>query len=302
MSVPATKPITVRAKLARVVTPWVRLATLHIPSLRRLLWDKVITGRLDWRSYRLLATTHFGAVFNVNTSDVIQRYIYFFGCWEPPVEAIIAERLRPGDTFVDIGANIGYFTLFAASRVGKTGRVVSIEASPGTYELLLENLRRNSAIGLVRPIQAAVTDKSSEVKLHLPDEGNLGSASMLREGTSAGFQMVRGEPLGNLLTGEEMSSARMIKIDVEGAEGLVIEGMRPILPRLRSAEILMEITPALESCRAAMSILTSDGWEAYEVVSASGLEPYFERARKPVLSRISDIPSSRTEVLFRYKA
>src|SRR5262249_59237800 len=78
-----------------------------------------------------------------NTRDFLQQYLYYFGVWEPDITALIKRRLRLGNCFVDIGANIGYFTLLAARQVGTTGRVVSIEASPAVYSPLTANVRRN---------------------------------------------------------------------------------------------------------------------------------------------------------------
>src|SRR6476619_7171728 len=70
-----------------------------------------------------------GRIF-VSGQDVIQRYIYSFGVWEPALTNFVKTRLRAGDTFIDVGANIGYYALLASGLVGASGTVVSIEASP----------------------------------------------------------------------------------------------------------------------------------------------------------------------------
>jgi hypothetical protein len=62
--------------------------------------------------------------------DVIQRYIFYFGVWEPMISHVTEQMLHKGDVYVDVGANIGYCSLLASNCVGGSGRVVSIEASP----------------------------------------------------------------------------------------------------------------------------------------------------------------------------
>lgn len=71
-----------------------------------------------------------GVRMSVDTKDIVQRYLYQFGIWEPSLSGWLARTLRPGDVFVDVGANIGYYSLLAARLVGHLGSVVAIEASP----------------------------------------------------------------------------------------------------------------------------------------------------------------------------
>lgn len=72
---------------------------------------------------------------------------------------VIEQNLAPGDVFVDIGANIGYDTLLAASRVGAQGTVISIEASPRTFALLQRDIAANPFAANVRAVNAAVSDR-----------------------------------------------------------------------------------------------------------------------------------------------
>lgn len=75
-------------------------------------------------------SARFGGRFTVTTSDIVQRYLYTFGAWEPHLSAWIACRLTPGDTFVDVGANIGYYTMLTSHLVGPTRHVAAIEPVP----------------------------------------------------------------------------------------------------------------------------------------------------------------------------
>lgn len=73
----------------------------------------------------------------MDTQDLIQRYLYLFGAWEPHLTGWLRRRLRPGDGFVDVGANIGVFSVLAARLVGESGRVVAIEASADVHRRLV---------------------------------------------------------------------------------------------------------------------------------------------------------------------
>src|SRR5947209_12723871 len=71
----------------------------------------------------------FGADLELDVSNYVDSTI-FMGCYEPVNTVLFKRILRPGGTAVDVGANIGYFTLLAATLVGKTGKVVAAEAHP----------------------------------------------------------------------------------------------------------------------------------------------------------------------------
>src|SRR5215204_1935790 len=66
----------------------------------------------------------------VDTTDFLQRQIYLLHQWEPHVCVAMAQKLRPGELFIDVGANIGFLTLYAAMLVGKGGRILSFEPNP----------------------------------------------------------------------------------------------------------------------------------------------------------------------------
>ena len=159
---------------------------------------------------------------------------------EAPVLAVIDEMLRPGDTFVDIGANFGLHTLLGASKVGETGQVVAIEPVPGNVALLRKNVRLNGMDKRVWLVERAVTDKAGErLTLHGVADG-VAVAATLRKGGSAGASVeVETTTLDECLRGLEQS-VRLVKIDVEGAEHLVVRGGRQLLQHYRPA-LLVEV-------------------------------------------------------------
>src|ERR1700730_16140389 len=83
----------------------------------------------------------FGYKIKLDLADYIQRSIYL-RTFEPRESALIRHYLKPGMTFVDVGANVGYYTLLAASLVGRRGRVLAFEPSPYVFERLVETMER----------------------------------------------------------------------------------------------------------------------------------------------------------------
>lgn len=193
---------------------------------------------------RRVVQSRSGPRFAVDTQDLIQRYIYMFGTWEPHMTSWLSRRLQPGDTFVDVGANIGYFSLVASRLVGETGHVVAVEASPLFHQRTLAQARFNGCRN-VRAVNAAVSDARESLTFTLASSRNMGANSVVPyDGPAESTFEMEACPLPELLSDAEIASARVIKIDVEGAEGSVVRGMIPMLGRLRpDAEITVEVTP-----------------------------------------------------------
>jgi FkbM family methyltransferase len=112
--------------------------------------------------------------------------------FEPNLTYFISSVLKPGDVFIDVGANIGYFTMLAAKCVGASGKVYAIEASPSTYDLLIANLRLNE-VKNVEAINMAVTDKECHVRIQSNDTRNIG-ANSVHVVASAAADSVVGRP------------------------------------------------------------------------------------------------------------
>lgn len=196
------------------------------------------------RPRQRVVESRFGARFAVDTQDLIQRYLYLFGVWEPHMTAWLQRRLRPGDGFVDVGANIGYYSVLASRLVGETGRVVAVEASPTFHERLLQQVRLNGA-GNVRAVNTGVSDSRKTLTFVLASSQNMGANSIVPYDGPAEFTFeIEARPMPDVLDDAEIERARVVKIDVEGAEGSVVRGMAPMLGKLRpDAEVTVEVTP-----------------------------------------------------------
>lgn len=191
-------------------------------------------------------TTPRGQTLRCRLPDLIQMYIVLFDVWEPDLTHLIDERLAPGDVFIDVGANIGYYSLLAASKVGTHGKVVAIDALPSNFAELQHNIQQNHADN-IRAINCAVAAEPGNLTVYAGPSHNVGLATTapgqrknLRVETT-----VTAAPLGECLQADEMRRARLVKIDVEGAEPGVIAGLAGFLAHCNEdVEFFLELSPA----------------------------------------------------------
>jgi FkbM family methyltransferase len=209
------------------------------------LWNNIIRKYLSWRKLNFICRTNFNYLVNIEFPDMIQIRIFFFGFWEPEISRYIKSKLKTGDIFIDIGANIGYYSLLAVSRVGRTGQVYAFEASPSVFSKLQANLAINKISNVVAR-NVAITNRASRVEIFKGEDINTGTSTIVlsqaerSETKSEG--LVDGRPLSDVLEMDVIRRARMIKIDVEGAEWLVLNGIENIIDKLSdNLELIVEV-------------------------------------------------------------
>ena len=151
---------------------------------------------------------------------------------EKAVLAAIRNGLKPGDTFVDAGANIGFYTVVAAKLVGPAGKVVAIEMMPDTAARLREHVRLNDLTN-VEVIEFALSDRSGETITATVPDGKYGQASIAASSDTERMRRVdvQTHTLDEILACIPGHVALM-KMDLEGAEGLALKGAQQILPRI----------------------------------------------------------------------
>jgi FkbM family methyltransferase len=200
-----------------------------------------------WRPLTVDHTTEDGIHFRCRLPDGVQTFVYLFGMWEPDLTAFLRRRLRPGDAFIDVGANVGYMSALASTLVGPRGVVVSIEPAPIAKAALHETFAMN-AFTNTRLVDAAVSDRDDELPLFVgPSFLSLGRSTTVPQAAQGHpllreHDRVRAAPLGSLVTREELAAARLIKIDVESAEDRVLTGMLASIDALSpNAEIFVEV-------------------------------------------------------------
>jgi FkbM family methyltransferase len=179
-----------------------------------------------------------GILMEQDYDDVPGRELLMGHSHEPLTLALFERLLGPGDTFVDIGANVGYFSLLAAQRVGPQGRVYSLEPNPAALGKLRTNFALNPALH-AEIVAAAVSDRTGEVRLVQPDPWNLGGTRIDERGSV----VARCAPLPELVPALLGHPTQLVKIDVEGHEPAVLRGIFAV-PGLRPRHIVFEFKPA----------------------------------------------------------
>ncbi|MBU0662571.1 FkbM family methyltransferase [Candidatus Micrarchaeota archaeon] len=205
---------------------------------------------LSEKTYKTLAPekltliVHHGVKIFVNPREEgLGASLFGIGTFEEYETALFESLLKPGMTVADIGANLGYYSLLASGRVGRKGRVYSFEPEPKNRGILLKNIKENNFTNII-PINMALSNRKGKLKLYT-DKSNEGRNSLSETNVidKKGFVNVQATTLDSYFL-ENAGSLKVdfIKIDVEGAEGLVFEGAEKILKK-NNLKILMEFCP-----------------------------------------------------------
>ena len=281
-----------------------RLNTVVIAGIRATAQDKE-RALAQWSKtlrhlFRTLpGRTFFGAMFECDLRDHIMSRIFFFGVWEPSVSQVITDVLRHGDLFVDVGANVGYDSLLASKRVGDEGNVVAIEAASAIFSQLISNVARNR-VKNVRTVNAAVGRERGQLILYGGDEWNQGRTSPLpREGLSP-IESVPMLPLDEILTADERSRARLIKIDIEGGELGVLERLVETLSLYNEhLHILVEVSEEPTGAAAEVfRLLTSNRFKAFAIANDYSVGSYLKGTAPLPPQPIAELPPHQTDILF----
>lgn len=185
-------------------------------------------------------------------------------CWESYETQLTLQHLQPGDVYVDVGANIGYYTLIAAQRVGPQGKVIAYEPDADNFELLQRNVALNH-LSQVQVFPYALYDQNVEGHLFLSDN-NFGDHRIYSAADSRNSRAIRlingDEHLGQLIDRMDF-----LKIDTQGAEFFVVNGLRQIIAKNRRHLRLM-----LEFCPFGIRHSGGNGHELLRLLDELGLQ------------------------------
>ena len=218
--------------------------------IARRAYTKFKLRLLAWtRTRSFIVALESGQKLRLRPEDQLAKEILNGESFEKAIREKIFEHTEAGMVVLDIGGNIGYYTIDLAKLVGLSGKVVSFEPNPPMIEELKRNVELNGLQNvIVQPI--ALSNQSGEAEFHCPRPGWEGHASLRSNVTFQTFERIRVKTrkLDDVLQDLGINSVDLIKIDVEGAERLIFQGARRLLTSHRKPLIFFEC--AETTCRA----------------------------------------------------
>jgi FkbM family methyltransferase len=199
-----------------------------------------------------------------------QHLSYLLGTAEPHLQRAIRNYVARGDTVYDIGANLGYVSLSLAKQVGPSGSVIAFEPVPQNIEGLWQNISING-ITNIRLMECAASDKTGAATMRIA--GNFSTASLVWHKQEAyveeiSIQTVR---IDDLVERGDLKPPRFVKIDVEGAEGLVLDGMHRTI---REARPVLFVKCSELGRRTAWNLLTQSSYRCESAIARGRLENF----------------------------
>jgi FkbM family methyltransferase len=182
----------------------------------------------------------------VDVDEWIQQHIFFFGVYDVAGISFIKQQLKPGDVFLDIGANIGTYSLSASARLSKKhgGRVYAFEPVPRIFEKLKQNIALNGVENIMLN-QLAVYSEPSTLELYVSSEENIGMSSIFHHDTESGeVAKVEAIRMDDFIEENQVEKVDLVKIDIEGAELFALKGMTRTIEKFKPV-FLIEISASV---------------------------------------------------------
>lgn len=196
------------------------------------------------------------------------RLKFFFQGLEKPVVEAVRQLIKPGDVVLDIGANIGFLSRHFACLAGKNGRVVAFEPDPSTFTCLRFNTRFHRQ---VQPVNAAVSDTTGTCTLFLHPTSGMSNSLVHEWSNSQAIEVTSTTVDAWLSKHPDLKAPALVKIDVEGAEKRVLDGMNHTLKNNPDLALVVEFCPkllgsgdrdlleALQACRRTVGLISENG-------------------------------------------
>jgi FkbM family methyltransferase len=230
-------------------------------------------------------------VYAFDRSSQVQDFMYATlegrGFYEPETTVLLASVLKPGDTFIDVGAHVGYFSVLAAALVGAAGRVIAFEPEPRNYARLVEHVRLNGFAHVV-PVPSAAGSEEGMLEFHFNSDNDGGHAlwdvgrHLLNERSRAAPRSfpVEVTTVDRIVGRQPPGRVRAIKIDVEGNEHAVVRGAQRTIESHQVPFVIAEVNrTGLEQLGTSESAL-----RAY--MTGLGFETWLLQPGEPQLVRL----------------
>jgi FkbM family methyltransferase len=222
---------------------------------------------------KALTKTAYGHKMLVDTRDLsLSPHILMDGMWESWIAKVFIDLLRPGMKVIDVGSNIGFYSLLAADKIGESGHLTCFEANPEISSLVFHNLHLNGFHNRSEVVTKAVYSHSTTLEFKV-FESYLGSSSIWADDAHANayrdqLRTINVETISLDEYFPENAQIDLIKMDVEGAEPYVLKGARRIISSNPQVLIIMEFAPSV------LKVSYGSIEKFYDEISSYGLTIY----------------------------
>ena len=215
-----------------------------IPGIR-FLYDSLV--RTLWSGEKVIDVEGSKMYVDLDEEDpVIQKTLQAYITtehWDEVTTEIFKQSINKGDTVLDLGANVGYYSLLASRLTGKTGKVFAFEPEPRNYRILQRNIELNNYTNIYA-FQKAVSDENTSLTLHISEKDSgahtIRPTQVEREfENEVNVEVVR---LDDFLI-EKAGSVDVVKMDIEGSEPKALAGMKKYIHESKKIKIFMEFYP-----------------------------------------------------------
>lgn len=179
-----------------------------------------------------------GQIMYIDEKDSLG--LSFNGFFEPKETEVVKKEIKKNDVVIDIGANIGYYTLIFAQLVGPKGKVVAFEPDPANFELLKKNVLVNKYENVILE-NKAVSNKNGNLKLFLSTKNNGMHRTYPSKWCNESIE-INSIRLENYFSNEEKID--FVKLDIEGAEYDALMGMKSIIKNNKELVVFTEFVPS----------------------------------------------------------
>lgn len=244
--------------------------------------------------HRYLTTTIYGHKMFLDTRDMtLVPHIILDGVWEAWVTDRVLSCLRPGMRVVEVGSNLGWYTLLMAQEIGPEGRLIAFEANADLIRYTFDSVCINGYLERVMLHNLAVSDTMGEATFYVRDR-HLGNSSLAQipesflDSIHDGHREIR---VGTVALDEFLVEGDrkidLLRIDAEGSEPLILHGMKDLLQENQQITIVMEYSPYQMQTvgfdpQETMAFLFQMGFQAFRIEPLKGLTPMTWETLQPL--------------------
>jgi FkbM family methyltransferase len=234
-----------------------------------------------------------GAIMKVSSEPRVEHELYLFGEWEPLFSRYLLSIPKNNGIFIDVGANIGYFSILASIIFSE---VHAIEASPATSGRLRQNLLANDCSNVV--VHEVAVGKEEGFVDFFQDPRQSGAASIFKPEQGVFEARVPIAPIEKILSSIEWSRVKFIKIDVEGFEGPVLDSILKLSKDLpQDVKIFVEYDPKRQNTWLSIQALLDEGYRAALMQGPYDRSHYLDKNANAPLSIIDSEPYYFCDIL-----